>query len=121
MFYEIAFISALFHDMSYPWQYVNGLSKNLKDSNYGEINGALLSVGEAVKKMNESLPVYPFYGYHEATVKNPSQEQEAETLEMIKKGLLNKHGLPRAVGFMCLNEKIRCNPRKTYRKRLLSS
>ena len=37
VFYEAAFIAALFHDMGYPWQYVNGLSESIKTSNYEEV------------------------------------------------------------------------------------
>ena len=112
VFYEAAFISALFHDMGYPWQYVNSLSKSITGSNYEEINGALLNVIEAAKKMNESLLIYPFYGYDEGVVLNHTPEQEQQTLEMIRKGLLNKHGMPGAMGFMWLNDYIRYKPQK---------
>jgi hypothetical protein len=115
VFYEAAFISALFHDMGYPWQYVNGLSKSLKGANYDEINGALLNVEEAAKKMNDSLLIYPLYGYQGAAVLNPSPDQHRDALEMIKQGLLNKHGLPGAIGFMWLNQKIRYKPNKDLR------
>ena len=100
VFYEAAFISALFHDMGYPWQYVNSLSKSITGSNYEEINGALLNVTETANKMNESLLIYPLYGYDEGVVQNHTPEQEQQALEMIRKGLLNKHGMPGAMGFM---------------------
>lgn len=116
VFYESAFISALFHDMGYPWQYVNSLSKSITGSNYEEINGALLNVGEAARKMNTSLLIYPFYGYDEGVVQNHTPEQEQQTLEMIKKGLLNKHGMPGAMGFMWLNDYIRYKPQKDLLK-----
>lgn len=116
VFYEAAFISAIFHDMGYPWQYVNGLSKSIKDASYDEINGALLDVDAAALKMKESLLIYPFYGYQDAIIQNPDENQRNEAYEMIKQGLLNNHGLPGAVGFMWLNEKIRFKPNKDLQK-----
>lgn len=116
VFYEASFISALFHDMGYPWQYVNGLSKSIEGASYKDINSALLNVEAAAKKMNDSLLIYPFYGYQEGVVRSPSTEQTEEALEMIKQGLLNKHGLPGAVGFMWLNEYIRYKPHKDLKK-----
>lgn len=94
---------------------MNGLSKSLKGANYDEINGALLNVEEAAKKMNDSLLIYPLYGYQGVAVLNPSPDQHRDALEMIKQGLLNKHGLPGAIGFMWLNQKIRYKPNKDLR------
>ena len=107
VFYEAAFISALFHDMGYPWQYVNGLSRSIKKANYKEVNGTIINVEAAAKKMNESLLIYPIYGYQETIVENPTNEQEKNALDLIEQGLMSTHGMPGAIGFMWLNSKIR--------------
>lgn len=107
VFYEAAFISALFHDMGYPWQYVNGLSNSIKDANYKEVNGIIMNAEEACKKMNESLLIYPLYGYQEDMVDNPTDEQKEYALSLIRAGLMNTHGMPGAIGFMWLNSYIR--------------
>lgn len=112
VFYEAAFISALFHDMGYPWQYVYNLSRSIKDANYKDVNGVVIDVDKAANKMSDSLLIYPLYGYQEDVVKTPTDEQKQKVKELIRKGLMDTHGMPGAIGFMWLNSYIRYEAKK---------
>ena len=112
VFYEAAFVSALFHDMGYPWQYVTRLSNSIKDANYAEVNGTILDASKAVEEMEKNLLIFPFYGYHEGQVLRPSDEQHQKAVNLIEKGLFGTHGVPGAIGFMSLNDRIRYIPKK---------
>lgn len=112
VFYEAAFIAALFHDMGYPWQYVNGLSESIRTSNYEEVNGVLLNAVAAAEKMHDGLLIYPFFGFQEGVVQNPLPDQKSYALKLIEQGLRKTHGMPGAIGFMWLNSKIRYEAKK---------
>lgn len=107
VFYETAVIAALFHDMGYPWQYVNKLSESIEVAEYEDATNVVCSVTKTKESIKNRLLIYPFYGYSETNLKHASVKQEKMTNELIEKGLRNTHGLPGALGFMCLNDKIR--------------
>lgn len=106
-FYETAMIAAQFHDMGYPWQFLNTLAKMLKNASYGKISEMLINVEEAYREVKDRLLFYPFYGYDETAVKNKEEESTKTAKVLFQEGLNNTHGTPGALGFMCLNEKIR--------------
>ena len=106
-FYETAMIAAQFHDMGYPWQFLNTLAKALKEASYGKMSEMLINTEEAYKEVKDRLLFYPFYGYDETAVKNKEEELTKFAKALFQKGLENTHGTPGALGFMCLNENIR--------------
>lgn len=103
--YETAIIAALFHDMGYPWQFVNKLSMKIKDATYKNVNGVLLNVDRAEEEMKGSLLMYPFYGYDEKKLNEASENDRELALALIEKGLLYSHGMPGALSFMSLNRR----------------
>ena len=103
--YETAIIAALFHDMGYPWQFVNKLSLKIKDATYKNVNGVLLNASKAEKEMKGRLLMYPFYGYDEKKLKGGSENDRELALTLIEKGLLYSHGMPGALSFMSLNKR----------------
>lgn len=107
VFYEAAITSALFHDMGYPWQYVNSLAKSIEVAEYGDTMNLVCNAAITKESIKNRLLIYPFYGYSETNLKHSPIQLEKEVSEMIEKGLRNTHGLPGALGFMCLNDKIR--------------
>ena len=50
---------------------------------------------------------YPLYGYDDVAVNNPGENQKDQAIALIEKGLMKTHGMPGALGFMCLNDSIR--------------
>lgn len=107
VFYEAAIISALFHDMGYPWQYVNKLAKSVEVAEYSETMTMVSNAHAAKNAMRNRLLIYPFYGYSEVNIKHASSTYDKEVETLIDRALKESHGLPGALGFMCLNDKIR--------------
>lgn len=103
--YETAIIAALFHDMGYPWQFVNKLSSKIKDATYKDVNRFLLDAEEASKTMKGRLLMYPFYGYDVEKMNSASEEDTKAVVGLIKRGLLESHGMPGALSFMNLNKR----------------
>ena len=107
VFYEAAIISALFHDMGYPWQYVNRLAESIELAEYGDTINVVTNEMRTLDAIRNRLLIYPFYGYSETNLKHAPLQLEKDVMCMINKGLKETHGLPGALGFMCLNDKIR--------------
>ena len=103
--YETAIIAALFHDMGYPWQFVNKLSSKIKGATYKNVNGVLLNADKAEEEMKGRLLMYPFYGYDEKKLNGASEDDRKLALALIEKGLLYSHGMPGALSFMSLNKR----------------
>lgn len=104
--YETAIIAALFHDMGYPWQFVNKLSLKIKDATFAEVNGIFLDADEAEKAMQGTLLMYPFYGYDVKKMNASSEADKKVAAELIKRGLMGSHGMPGALSFMNLNKRV---------------
>ena len=107
VFYEAALLSAQFHDMGYPWQFINTLAKELTTASYDKISGMLINVKETYGYIKDRLLIYPFYGYIEDAVKNEAQGKRDKAIDLIEKGVGKTHGLPGALGFLCLNDTIK--------------
>lgn len=106
-FYEAAMIAAQFHDMGYPWQFVNTLTRNLKKAQYDKVTRMLINDEEAYKEIYKRLLVYPLFGYNENDVKEGAEDKVKVAMSLFRDGLLGTHGLPGALGFMCLNDNTR--------------
>lgn len=107
LFYETAVTAALFHDMGYPWQYVNRLAKSIEVAEYSDSMTVVTSAKITKDAIKNRLLVLPFYGYSETNMRHASSAYEKEVMKLIDRGLKESHGLPGALGFMCLNDKTR--------------
>lgn len=107
VFYETAVVSALFHDMGYPWQYINRLAKHISIAEYGVSMNMIDNARLTKDAIRNRLLIYPFYGYSEINMKHASPSYENKIIQIIEQGLRESHGLPGALGFMCLNDQIR--------------
>lgn len=105
--YETAVISALFHDMGYPWQYVLKLSTSIGTANYKDVMKIMTDSQEVLGVIGNRLLAYPLYGYDENVVNNPSGDQKKLAEDILGIGLRKTHGTPGALGFMNLNNNIR--------------
>lgn len=106
-FYEAAMVAAQFHDMGYPWQFINTLGKELKTAHYDKVTKLLINDDAAFNEIKDRLLIYPFYGYQENEVRNQNADKSAIAKDLFREGLLNTHGLPGALGFLCLNDNAR--------------
>lgn len=105
--YEACIVSALFHDMGYPWQYVSKLCNSINGANYKDVLTMMTDPEKALGEIDEKLLVYPFYGYDEQIVKKPTEFQKTVAIGLMDLGLKHTHGTPGALGFLSLNQKIR--------------
>ena len=114
LFYEAAMIAALFHDMGYPWQYINSLKKSIKIADSGLTDDVINNARVTLDAIKTRLLVYPFFGYSEENLKHPTQPVYETALRLIEYGLHLTHGFPGALGFLTLNDRVRnnYNPRK---------
>ena len=104
--YETAIIAALFHDMGYPWQFVNKLSSKIEGAIFDKVNGLPLDAKGAMKVMTGRLLLYPFYGYDVAKMKAHKKNDKRIAMQLIEKGLMESHGMPGALSFMSLNRRV---------------
>lgn len=109
VFYETAMLAAQFHDMGYPWQFINTLAKELTTASYEKISGMLIDEESTYNYIKDRLLIYPFFGYQESDVKGKLQDKTDYAKALLKKGVLRTHGLPGALGFLCLNDTIRAH------------
>lgn len=105
IFYNAAVTAAVFHDIGYPWQYVNRLTNhmNLVDKEFASSLGR--DADSIIQMMNSRLLIYPFYGY-----KNTAEIGWHEKMrDLVKTAFSNTHGFPGAVCFSQLSELLRNN------------
>ncbi len=105
--YEAAVISALFHDIGYPWQYVKNLADKIEDSNFKACFELHADPKSALDGIHGSLLSYPLYGYDEGMAGHPTKTQKNDALALLKAGIENTHGVPGALSFLFLNKDIR--------------
>lgn len=110
VFYEASVISALFHDMGYPWQYVNSLAGKVEAAEYKDFLDKSFRSQSVYEIIKDRLLIFPFYGYNESNVNRPVSFWKQKIKEIIDNALINTHGFPGAVAFTILNDKIRKFP-----------
>jgi len=108
LFVEAAFLAASFHDLGYPWQYVNRLNSKLEHAGYPKDS----PTGDAerlVKDFGKRLFFCPLNGYGSVGLNAPSTWKR-RLVEQTAAGLRETHGLPGAIGFLYLNDVLRDYP-----------
>lgn len=107
VFYETAMVAALFHDMGYPWQYINNLKKAIKVADNGMETDVVGNARSTLEAIRYRLLVYPFFGYSTSNLRHPTPIMIDNALRLIDSGLKSTHGMPGALGFLALNDRIR--------------
>ena len=105
---EVFFLTALFHDLGYPWQFTGKINAGL---------GTLAAVGSmpsmdpntVIRHYGDRLLMMPFKNYIKNDPTCPITWHE-EFKAMVTKGLANTHGLPGAISFLHLNDQLRIYP-----------
>lgn len=107
MFYKTAVLSALFHDIGYPWQYVGRIKDSLT------MSSPLLHPEESVaacllEEMGDRLLFLPFHDYSFEPRKLAVGEKKRK--EQLVKLALGTHGFPGAIAFLSLHDAIKAIP-----------
>jgi len=108
VFRETAFLAALFHDIGYPWQYVNRMEAKLPSAHDGR-HPVTPHCTAILSEFENRLVLLPFEGYKNSTTGRPSNWMQ-EKLSLIQKCLCESHGLPGALFFLYLNDRVRPYP-----------
>lgn len=105
VFYNAAVTAAVFHDIGYPWQYVNRLTNHMKHVDKEFASSLGRNADSIIKMMNSRLQIYPFYGY-----KNTAEIGWHEKIrEVVNTAFRTTHGFPGAVCFSQLSDLLRKN------------
>lgn len=107
IFYRTVVLSALFHDIGYPWQYVDRIGTSLKQNVnvLHPMNSIVLNIINKFKDRMVFLPLRHYKTTHlnEAMHANDELSHDVEIA-------LNTHGFPGAIAFLSLNDVIRKYP-----------
>ena len=113
VFYETAIISALFHDIGYPWQYINRLDESLLAADFRLPIDTTSQSKDIMEMIENRLLIYPFYGYSMVNKKHPISTWEKKILLLFDKSLHESHGFPGSLAFIHLQDKTRTFPTDT--------
>ena len=109
LFIETAFVAAMFHDIGYPWEYIQRLSKALSQAKTKFVlhhNGSDI----APRDFQHRLLYLVLNGYQYMEMGQPLQ-WENDVEKRIEDGLDETHGLPGALTFLLLNDIFRDYPK----------
>ncbi len=108
LFVEAAYLAAVFHDMGYPWQYINSLNSKLEHAGY-PVDSPTSDAEKIIKVFGERLLFCPLNGYRLLDRNTPSTWPN-KLVGLAAKALRETHGLPGAIGFLYLNDVIKDFP-----------
>jgi hypothetical protein len=108
LFIETAYLAAVFHDMGYPWQYVNLLTNNIEHVDYSS-DSPVSDAKQLLEIYGERLLFCPYNGYRFLNRATPSSWHH-QLNEITAKALRKTHGLPGAIGFLYLNDVLKDYP-----------
>lgn len=109
LFYRTVVLSALFHDIGYPWQYLDRIGTALR-KNVGILHPKDTTVLNIVDCFKERMVMLPLRHYQMAHVNEPVNEDDQ--LKKLTASALETHGFPGAIAFLSLNDTMRKYPSK---------
>lgn len=110
VFYETAIISALFHDMGYPWQYIDRLNESILAADFRLPTDIQIQSKSILNMIENRLLIYPFYGYSLTSKEHPISSWGKKLLLLFDNSLHKTHGFPGSLAFLHLQDKIRIFP-----------
>jgi hypothetical protein len=113
IFIEAAYLAAVFHDMGYPWRYVNILTSKLEYSGYPQIDAPSENTDNIIHKFGQRLLFCPLNGYRLLDRNTPST-WHYQLKVLTSKALRETHGLPGALEFLHFNDVLREFPNIQY-------
>jgi hypothetical protein len=113
IFYETAVISALFHDIGYPWQYINRLDGGVLAADFRQSADTTVQSKGILDMIENRLLIYPFYGYSMISKSHPISTWQEKMLKLFDRSLHKTHGFPGSLAFTYLQDKTRSFPTDT--------
>jgi len=112
IFQDIFFLAAIFHDMGYPWKFVNIIHDKLgTHSPLDDPSGQ--GADWITERYKTRLLFAPFHGYSTSMPIDPANWHD-NLIELVRISLTKTHGFPGAISFLHLNDILRKHPSKNY-------
>uniref|UniRef100_I2Q1C2 Uncharacterized protein n=1 Tax=Desulfovibrio sp. U5L TaxID=596152 RepID=I2Q1C2_9BACT len=109
-FLEIFFLTALFHDLGYPWQFSSTINTCL--DSLASINSIpSLDPVKVLQDYGQRLFIVPLKGYLNKDLTSPASWGH-EFRDILDRSLRKTHGMPGAINFLYLNDQLRSYPSK---------
>jgi hypothetical protein len=115
LFYHTVLLSAVFHDIGYPWQYVSRVGKSLNNS-VSYLHPSDSVAIPIVERFKDRMVYLPLRKYQASHHNEPAME--IEKLVDYTTLALETHGFPGAIAFLSLNDAIRKHPTEAPLARL---
>lgn len=115
LFYHTVLLSALFHDIGYPWQYVGRVGKSLNNSVAYLYPSDSVAI-PIVEQFKDRMVYLPLRKYQTTIHNEPVMEKEQ--LVAHTSLALETHGFPGAIAFLSLNDAIRKHPVESHLAKL---
>jgi len=107
---ESAFVAAVFHDLGYPWQYINSLNSKLV--NVGIIKNEISNECENIVNLFRNRMLFAPFNNYEINEKICPVTWSDNFKKIVSRTLNETHGLPGAIGFLYLFDIISDYPNK---------
>jgi hypothetical protein len=108
LFLESFFLATLFHDMGYPWSFVQSINKKL-DLHFPDGDPSNKDAKWITKHYSSRLLFYPFYGYKKPDQTVPFQWSK-KISSLVDECLKETHGISGAISLLYLNDALRIYP-----------
>lgn len=104
VFYQTAIITAMYHDLGYPWQFIERMHGFLKDENLlcGRLPKGCTAIGSYVAEHKDELMFRPFYDYGRG-----GKTTADINLALFDDFLHKSHGLMGALAYWAYNNEYR--------------
>lgn len=104
VFYQTAIITAMYHDLGYPWQFIERMHGFLKDENLlcGRLPKGCTAIGSYVAAHKDELMFRPFYDYGRG-----GKTTADINLALFDDFLHKSHGLMGALAYWAYNNEYR--------------
>lgn len=107
-FREAAYIAAIFHDLGYPWQYVERMQGNL-DGLSVTTHGRSRNAEQIYEQFKHRLLYHALQGYQQPNASCPA-DWKRKIVELTDFAMAKTHGFPGAIGFLSLHDSVRRYP-----------
>ena len=108
LFEESLFLACYFHDIGYPWQFMNGIAKQL--ISHGPNRPPFtMGASEIYRSYSKRLVLFPLNGYSPVLNTQPSIWSDLVKVTL-GRALADTHGMPGALAFLYLNDLLREYP-----------
>lgn len=107
LFLESFYLATLFHDIGYPWLFLNNIDKKL-GTHFPREDLSQKNAEWITQNYGKRLLFYPFYGYEKLDPSTPPQNKKLKKIEsLVDDSLRETHGISGSIALLYLNDILR--------------